>query len=1131
MELNAAITKVGNFQTVAVSRNLDANPKSTDNTILNHVGGNKRVLELGCASGHMSQVFQANGCAVVGVEINPEAAEHASTVCERVIVADLDYVDFDRELGSDRFDVIVAADVLEHLKDPGSVLQALRKFLTPGGCLVTSIPNIAHMSVRLALLSGRFPYGNGGLLDRTHLRFFTRESAEKLIEDSGFAIGHFERIQNVPLDPTLFEVPYDPQAVPPALMETLSSDPEALTYQFVVVSYPMPRAGLTLIQQRMKHLTRQLEDGRTEAVQLRTQLDQAISHNRGLEELLLRRNTEVHELDTRIQSMTDRGVKAESQVVELQRDAERLRDEVISLQAELAQLRDLRVHNEQLVESLRERESAREQRIIELEQSKEIDNRQTSQLRVSVDELKKRNGELSAQLNTLVAREKDLREMLFEAHDQLMRRDEEIASTLATVLPRSQSPAPQPALTALAPQTVPGKFLAYQQLVQKVRELVRNAVSDGGSVLVISKGDEELLKLDPCKGQHFPQAANGTYAGHYPADGGIAIQQLEQLRSSGPQFLLIPQTSMWWLDHYNDFKDHLDRRYQRIIDQPEICVMFDLTKVKPREVFTSLPRQVDVLSTQRPFGVNVSGHLASEKGVGEAVRSQIRSLRSVGVPVELNNVADDTAVNKDPEFTTFSDENPFSVNLIHLNADSLEYFAESKRKEYFQDHYNIGYWAWETPAFPRQWWDRFQCLDEIWVGSDFVLDAVSRVSSIPVVKVMLAIPDRFSLIRLPRSHFGLSNESFVFLFIFDFMSVFERKNPLALVEAFRKAFRKRDDATLVLKCLHSERHPAEMEALKQACRGLNVKIVDTLFTRQQTNSLMAAANCYVSLHRSEGFGLTMAESMSLEKPVIATAFSGNMEFMSPANSYLVKYKLVEIDKSYGPYEESLWADPDIGHAAELMRHVFRNRGEALETGKRARVDILQRLNQRRLGTLMRDRLLRIAELGKIAAPREQQFLELAANANHAKDGLYQSLISRIQNVVKDKIQHEARVLVVSKGDDDILRFQGPHGWHFPQMPDGTYAGHYPTDAAEAITHLEQMRTNGGEYLLFPQTAFWWLDHYTGLRSHLDSRYHRIWSDPDCIIYKLSQQNGTQRARTSSLRTARAGKERRPLGHR
>jgi glycosyltransferase involved in cell wall biosynthesis len=320
----------------------------------------------------------------------------------------------------------------------------------------------------------------------------------------------------------------------------------------------------------------------------------------------------------------------------------------------------------------------------------------------------------------------------------------------------------------------------------------------------------------------------------------------------------------------------------------------------------------------KPFGVNVCGHIRSEKGIGEAVRGQIRSLGRVRVPVALNDFADCTAKNLDDEFTALSEENPYAANLIHLNADALKACFELKTKQYFQDHYNIGYWVWETPAFPAKWWDRFQYLDEVWVTSDFVLDAISRVSPIPVVKVPLAIPDRMEVVALPRAHFELPAGGFMFLFVFDFMSVVQRKNPSGLVQAFHQAFDKRDDVFLVIKCAHSEGYPDEMARLRRSCQDSRVRIIDGVLSREQTVALMKAADCYVSLHRSEGFGLTMAEAMSLAKPVIATAYSGNMEYMTPGNSFLVKYTLTGIDGEYGPYKTGVWAEPDLEHAAELM---------------------------------------------------------------------------------------------------------------------------------------------------------------------------------------------------------------------
>jgi glycosyltransferase involved in cell wall biosynthesis len=373
-----------------------------------------------------------------------------------------------------------------------------------------------------------------------------------------------------------------------------------------------------------------------------------------------------------------------------------------------------------------------------------------------------------------------------------------------------------------------------------------------------------------------------------------------------------------------------------------------------------------------PFGINICGPIRSETGTGEATRSQIRSLAAAGIPIVLNDYPDGPAAGMDDEFTTFSDENPYAVNLVHLTADALKGSVEWKSKSYFKNHYNIGYWSWETPNFPTEWLDRLRNLDEIWVASDFVGDAISRVSSIPVVKIPLAIPDRLSVNLLSRSRFNLPLKAFIILFAFDFMSVAYRKNPLGLIQAFRQAFADRNDVLLVLKCLHSERYADEMNAIKDACKGAHVAIIDTVLSREETTALMQMADCYVSLHRSESFGLTLAEAMILEKPVIATGFSGNLEFMNLSNSYLVKYKLTEIDKDCGPFRGGV-CEPDLNHAAELMLHVFNDRPAAVKIAQNARRHILEMFSEQRIGSMMRDRLLRISELGKIGpSPNERK---------------------------------------------------------------------------------------------------------------------------------------------------------------
>ena len=207
-----------------------ADPGSTHTKIVSLVPPATRVLEFGCATGYMSEVLKNElGCTVTGVEISPEAAELAEQHTERVIVGDAEKIDYAAELAGEEFDVVLFADVLEHLKRPGDVLRRVRPFVAENGVVIASIPNVAHGSVRLALLGGEFRYRDWGLLDDTHLRFFTRASIQDLFEETGYVVTHWLR-QRLDLGETEISVPN----VPDAVREWLASDPEATTYQFVL---------------------------------------------------------------------------------------------------------------------------------------------------------------------------------------------------------------------------------------------------------------------------------------------------------------------------------------------------------------------------------------------------------------------------------------------------------------------------------------------------------------------------------------------------------------------------------------------------------------------------------------------------------------------------------------------------------------------------------------------------------------------------------------------------------------------------------------------------------------------------------------------------------------------------------
>ncbi|MDQ2724075.1 MAG: class I SAM-dependent methyltransferase [Actinomycetota bacterium] len=217
-------------------------PNSSHVQVLELVGSGHRVLDVGCATGSLDKVLTARGNIVTGVEIDPEAAERARPHLARLLIGNLETIDLVAELGAGGFDVVVFADVLEHLTDPLRILRQAPALLAPGGSVVVSIPNVAHGSVRLALLQGRFDYSGTGLLDDTHLRFFTRSSVMELHEGAGLTPVDHRRVVH---DPFGTEITLDPADFPLPLVDHLRADPEAMTYQFVIRSVPTPGVGGT----------------------------------------------------------------------------------------------------------------------------------------------------------------------------------------------------------------------------------------------------------------------------------------------------------------------------------------------------------------------------------------------------------------------------------------------------------------------------------------------------------------------------------------------------------------------------------------------------------------------------------------------------------------------------------------------------------------------------------------------------------------------------------------------------------------------------------------------------------------------------------------------------------------------
>lgn len=358
-------------------------------------------------------------------------------------------------------------------------------------------------------------------------------------------------------------------------------------------------------------------------------------------------------------------------------------------------------------------------------------------------------------------------------------------------------------------------------------------------------------------------------------------------------------------------------------------------------------------------GVNVIGYVRSEHGLGQSPRLFSTGLQAVSHPhVLIDFNIGNASRTHDTSLEHLIVEHPrYPINVFHVNADQMPVVCQNLPAEFFKDRYNIGFWHWELPELPDAFLSGFNGLNEVWVPTGFVHDAVSKKSPVPVVKIPHAI--QFAVEPCTRADFGLPEQRFLFLTMYDFSSYQERKNPKGALDAFDRAFDRTDRrVALVIKTQNSHHHPQAREELQAWLEGReNVVWLDRTLTRQEVYNLESLCDSYLSLHRSEGFGLGPAEAMYLGKPVIATNWSGTTEFMRQDNSLPVNYELITLEKSVGVYGQGqTWAAPDIDHAASLMRQVVDDRELCQRIGRAAQHSIRTELSPLRIGRMQQERL-------------------------------------------------------------------------------------------------------------------------------------------------------------------------------
>lgn len=376
------------------------------------------------------------------------------------------------------------------------------------------------------------------------------------------------------------------------------------------------------------------------------------------------------------------------------------------------------------------------------------------------------------------------------------------------------------------------------------------------------------------------------------------------------------------------------------------------------------------------LGINVIGLLRGELGVGEAARLALRAVERSGVPHAV--VVDDATVHRQEH--PFLDEGHaigapvYAVDLLAVNADGFADALRRTGRARRPGRHVIGLWFWEVEVFPSRFADALALVDEVWVATEHVRAAIASTTDVPVHLLPLGAPTTpdgldDAAATVSRT-LGIADDRWVVSFCFDLDSVTERKNPWDVIHAYTRAFPSPGVAVadgrvplLVLKAISGEFHPLERERLLLAAVARpDIVVVDRYLSALETAGLLARTDCYVSLHRAEGWGLTLLEAMRAGTPVVATGYSGNVDFMTADNTIAVPCELVPIPDDTPVYAGcGRWAQPDVDAAAHAIRSLADDPSLAARIGAQAAADARTLAQSDAGAAMIRERLRLIGE--------------------------------------------------------------------------------------------------------------------------------------------------------------------------
>lgn len=373
--------------------------------------------------------------------------------------------------------------------------------------------------------------------------------------------------------------------------------------------------------------------------------------------------------------------------------------------------------------------------------------------------------------------------------------------------------------------------------------------------------------------------------------------------------------------------------------------------------------------------VTLIGNPFDSIGRSQHLRATWRALAAAGVHAKVHDVyaiEPERAVRRQMTHARVKRVGP-GIRVFHLNGNEIARAIDrlqASAPDFLSTGYNIVAPVWELPRYPQHWADQLDRFHEIWVPTRFVESSIRPRVSVPVVHMRNACEPHVGR-RLGRARFGIPTKAFAILYFFDLRSFVARKNPFAAVKAFEVLWRKRGHAPLhlVLKLNYGETDGRVAAQLRDAVAPFRdkVTIIAATLTDNETKNLVRCCDCFLSLHRSEGFGRGPAEAMFFGKPVVATGWSGNMDYMVDGAAFAVPYTLIPVQQGeYIEHEDQVWADPSVDDAVDMLVRLVDDPRVARETGERAQAYMKRHYSDGAIGLDLRRRLEAIA--GSIGTP-------------------------------------------------------------------------------------------------------------------------------------------------------------------